>query len=234
MYQPPTQYAGFGTEEDSLGSVKALEPKRPRKDEKKVFRQDMHVLRFACKLVSTEPDDETREFLLSFFCGDDTIQVYETKCDKNSGRLGGKFIQRAKFKNHIHPERYYTERDFKIGETVHLGGWRFQIQSMDEYTEKYMEDNFEVFPESSIAAVIGKIKKGAGAHRSLQDYVIHLIKTLDTNGDGFLSFDEFRAGLEKLEIFLSEHEVHTIVRKFDHNKDGRISMEEFYNTLAAY
>lgn len=33
----------------------------------------MHILRFNAKLVSTEPDDETRAFIISFFCGDDTI-----------------------------------------------------------------------------------------------------------------------------------------------------------------
>jgi Ca2+-binding EF-hand superfamily protein len=105
---------------------------------------------------------------------------------------------------------------------------------MDEYTEKYMEDNVEVFPESSIALVINKIKSGAHAFPSLQDYVINLMKRLDKNGDGVLCFDEFRSGLEGMDIHLTEQEVHTMVRKFDHNQDGRISMEEFYNTLAAY
>jgi hypothetical protein len=123
MYQAPTAYNGFGSEEDSLGSVKALVPRPPRKDEKKVFKCDMHILRFSCKLVSTEPDDETREFMLSFFCGDDTIQVYE-KCDKNAGRMGGKFLQRATFKNPISGKNY-EEKDFKIGKTIYLNGWRF-------------------------------------------------------------------------------------------------------------
>lgn len=129
------EHTGLGTEEDSMGSVKALDPKRPKLDEQKIFKQDMHILRFQCKLVSTEPDDETRIFLLSFFCGDDTIQVYE-KCDKNSGWMGGKFLE---WKSHKNPATgaKYVEKDFKIGKTVYLGGWRFQILTADEYTEKY-------------------------------------------------------------------------------------------------
>ena len=103
---------------------------------------------------------------------------------------------------------------------------------MDEYTEKYMEDNFEVFPSSRIELVVDKIKKGAHAFPSLQDYAIHLIKTLDKNGDQMISFNEFSDGMKALNIFLSDHEIHTLVRKFDHNGDGKISMEEFYNTLA--
>ena len=62
---------------------------------KKMFKQDMHILRFNAKIVSTEPDDESRTFIISFYCGDDTIQVYEV-CDKNSGRIGGRFMERKK------------------------------------------------------------------------------------------------------------------------------------------
>lgn len=131
-------------------------------------------------------------------------------------------------------DQIYNEKDFKIGKTIYLNGWRFQIQTADEYTEKYMEDNIEVFPESSVNLVLQKIKAGAHAFPSLQEYAIKLLKELDTNGDGFLGFDEFSTGLKRLEIFLTDQEVHTLVRKFDHNKDGRISMEEFYNTLAAH
>ena len=67
-----------------------------------------------------------------------------------------------------------------------------------------MEDNVEVFPESSIDEVLNKIKSGAHAFRSLQDYVIELMKVLDTNGDGYISFDEFNGGLKKMNIFLTD------------------------------
>lgn len=32
-----------------------------------------------------------RKFIISFFCGDDTIQVYQNT-DKNSGFWGGKYL----------------------------------------------------------------------------------------------------------------------------------------------
>ena len=87
-YQAVPSYNGYGSPEDSLGSVYSLDPKAPKVDMKKMFKQDMHVLRFEAGLVSTEPDDETRKFIISFYCGDDTAQIYEI-CDKNSGRIGG-------------------------------------------------------------------------------------------------------------------------------------------------
>jgi hypothetical protein len=73
VYQPVPPYNGYGTPEDSLGSVFSLQPKPPRIDMKKMFKQDMHILRFDAKLISTEPDDESRKFIISFYCGDDTI-----------------------------------------------------------------------------------------------------------------------------------------------------------------
>ena len=72
-YQAIPAYNGYGTAEDSLGSIYSLKPKPPKIDMKKMFKQDMHVLRFEAQLVSTEPDDETRKFIISFYCGDDTI-----------------------------------------------------------------------------------------------------------------------------------------------------------------
>ena len=157
--------------------------------------------------------------------------VYEI-CDKNSGRIGGKFMERKKHKNPA-TGRYYEEKDFLIGHTILLNGYRFQIQGGDEYTEKYMEDNAETFPMASLTYVINKIKEGAHGHHSLQDYAVHLMRTLDANGDGFLSFEEFKSGLDRAGLLVTDHEMHTIVRHFDKNGDGKISMEEFYNTLAA-
>lgn len=59
LYNPVPPHNGIGSEIDSMGYVKALQPARPKLDEQKIFKQDMHILRFQCKLVSTEPDDET-------------------------------------------------------------------------------------------------------------------------------------------------------------------------------
>lgn len=191
----------------------------------------MHVLRFEASLVSTEPDDETRTFIISFYCGDDTIQIYEI-CDKNSGRIGGRFMERKKQTNPV-TGKYYTEKDFVLGKTVFLVGFKFMLNKADEYTEKYMEDNANVFPEAAVDEIIKKIKLRGAGFSNLQEYAIHLMKTLDKNNDGFVDVKEFSAGLKQMDIFVSQHEEHTLLRKFDTNQDGKISMEEFYNCLAA-
>jgi hypothetical protein len=91
--------------------------------------------------------------------------VYEV-CDKNSGRLGGKFMERKKHKSPVTND-YYFEKDFLIGRTFFLGGYKFQLLKADEYTEKYMEDNPDQFPEASIQNVLRKIKKGQSAYKNL-------------------------------------------------------------------
>ena len=37
--------------------------------------------------------------------------------------------------------KYYTEKEFILGKTVFLVGFKFLLNKADEYTEKYMEDN---------------------------------------------------------------------------------------------
>ena len=193
QYQAIPPYNGYGTMEDSLGSIYALQPKPPKLDMKKMFKQDMHVMRFESKLISTEPDDEARRFIISFYCGDDTIQVYEV-CDKNSGRIGGKFMERKKHHNPVN-QKYYIEQNFLLGSTLFLGGFKFMLIKADEYTEKYQEDNQDLFPQASMSHVIAKIKRGANGYKSLQDYAIAMLSKLDKDGSHSLSFKEFTDGL---------------------------------------
>ena len=67
-------------------------------------------MRFEARLVSKNREDNARKFIISFFCGDDTIMAYET-ASKNSGIWGGKFLERARARNPKN-EQFYSEIDF--------------------------------------------------------------------------------------------------------------------------
>mgnify|MGYP001559644968 FL=1 len=114
--------------------------------------------------------------------------VYEI-CDKNSGRIGGKFMERKKHKN-LTTGQYYQQKEFMIGKTIYLNSYWFQIVEGDEYTEKYMEDNPEIFPQSNAIYVLNKIKEGASWFANVNEFAIQLVWALDKNGDGQVSMDE--------------------------------------------
>lgn len=138
-------------------------------------------------------------------------------------------------KKHRSPvtNNYYAEKDFIIGRTVFLGGFKFLLSSADAYTDKYMGDNPDQFPEAAMENIIKKIKKPASQYESLQAYAIDLLAKLDKNGDNVIDFAEFAAGLKSLNIHLTHQEEHALMKRFDHNNDNVISMEEFYDTLAS-
>jgi hypothetical protein len=123
-------------------------------------------------------------------------------CDKNSGRIGGRFQERKKLRNPV-SGNYFAEKDFTIGRTVQLGGFKFMLMSTDEYTQKYMEDNGDNFPEASFNVIMRKIKAPAANFPSLQEYCVDLLARLDKNGDHFVDYREFADGLRAMNIMVT-------------------------------
>lgn len=151
-----------------------------------MYTQDQFILRYEARLISQTKDDNTRNFIISFFCGDDTIQVYEV-ADKNSGIWRGKFLERSRHMNPLN-SKYYTERDFQIGETIQLSVYKFQLLRADEFTHKYMKSKPDVFKEADIAYIIERLKNLASKYKSLDEFLIDLIRKLDVNGNGVIDF----------------------------------------------
>ena len=94
-----------------------------------------------------------------------------------------------------------------------------------------MEDNPEIFPQSNLQYIINKIKEGASGFSNADEFAVNLVRALDVNGEGFISLERLKAGLTELGVYLTDHEEHTLIRKFDPSHTGKISMEEFYNCL---
>jgi len=59
--------------------------------------------------VSENREDNDRKFVISFFCGNDSIKVF-LAADKNSGIWGGVFLEREKFRKDN--GEYYASSDF--------------------------------------------------------------------------------------------------------------------------
>ena len=76
-----------------------------------------YVLRFVAVIDTNYSVDMSRRFIVSFYLSDDTIAVFEPP-QRNSGVLGGKYLERGRvklpgqeiFKSEL--TKYYTASDF--------------------------------------------------------------------------------------------------------------------------
>ncbi|XP_065652125.1 EF-hand domain-containing protein 1 isoform X2 [Hydra vulgaris] len=153
---PP--YNGYGSLEDSLQSCLSLIPQPPKKDFIKILENANKVLRYLAIMKSVHAEDKLRHFIISYYLSDEMIAIYE-KSQRNSGILGGKFLERTRVQkpgSHVDSPEFYTPADFAIGAVMEIFKHRFIITDADEYVLKYLESG--KFPISTINSI--RIKHG--------------------------------------------------------------------------
>lgn len=195
IIHPIPPHNGYGSEEDSLLSVYYLNPMSKIRDMIKMFKQDKHIMRYYCKLISSIHSDMERSFIVSIFCRDDSIQVYEL-ASKNSGRSSCKFMERQKMKN-PYTNAYYTPKDFIKGKDIYLNKYIFRLLECDEYTKKYMIDNPEQFKDSDLATVCTRMRSGASAFKTLEEYAIAVLSAIDPESKHYVSENEIKLGFKR-------------------------------------
>ncbi|KAF7250939.1 EF-hand domain-containing family member C2 [Varanus komodoensis] len=200
---PP--YHGFGSEEDSLCSCMGLLPKPPQKDFKKFMAKDRqglesNILRFLAQLITTDPVDKDRKFIISFFLSDDTIAVFEPP-QRNTGVIGGKFLERSRIKKpgqELYKSKlseYYTAEDLYVGAKVCFHGHIFLLFAM-----------------ANINIILNKLK-AIGEPRSRE--IKQIFAATDPQHTFIIDYDEFRNVMLNIsDGKLSEHEIMTIGRYY--------------------
>jgi Ca2+-binding EF-hand superfamily protein len=223
----PPPYNGYGTEEDSLGSWKYLVLKAPKKDVKKYMENDMNHLRFGAKLDTSAPEDQNRKFIVTFYLADDTISIFEPT-QRNSGVIGGKFLQRQRVKN-AETNAYFKPDELYVGATLHIFSHKFMLMETDEHTVKYMESKPQVFEKADLDGVVKRLRQVLSARSvKLRDS----FRSVDRDHSGKISLEEFRDTVNSLQLDISEQEVITIMRHFDKDSDGSIDYAEFCDMVA--
>jgi len=228
IIHPIPPYNGYGSEEDSLLNVRYLDPVGKIKEyytEK--FKRDKHILRFLSNLVSSNPADEDRRFLISYYLRDEAIQVYEI-AGRNSGRESGKFYEKQRIKN-PYTGNYYLEKDFKVGNLIYVNNYIFKLLQSDEYTRKYMRDNPEIFKDSDINFVTNRIKTAANG-KDFETFLVQMLKYIDPQGVNYVTGDSIAEGLKNFGVYLSTQELVTLIGELG-MKDGKYSMEDLYNLI---
>merc|ERR1719401_193787 len=200
----PPVHNGIGSEEDSLMNVKMIQPKAAKQDLARLMTLSGEILRFECRMVNGEPEDENRRFIIGFFPADDNIAVWELQV-RNSGHMGGKFKEKGHWKN---PDtgKYFELQDLAIGKTVCLAAQPFLIMRADEHTLRYLERHCEDMPYADPYLVASMLKPLQGLH--------------DMRDENGMDPDSLKQLAAENGVHLIDHEIITLLRNFNTGDDS--------------
>lgn len=223
---PP--YNGFGSEQDSLGNCRLLIPKPPRPDIPKMLKYDGVILRFICERITGDDNDKLASLILNFYLGDDTLSIYLTT-GRNSGIIGGKFLERKRYKNKGHGDDYFTVTDFQIGAILEVNNHLMRIVSADEFTVNYMASNPEWFPLFQVPDIVkslktGKTKDGKNAFSALEQAM--------KNDTGSCSFLDLANRVREIGVQMDAQEVFAVFTKCQRNAEGDVTPKQFVEVLS--
>mmetsp|Transcript_41687 Transcript_41687/g.124527 ORF Transcript_41687/g.124527 Transcript_41687/m.124527 type:complete len:633 (+) Transcript_41687:1-1899(+) len=135
LHPPP--HTGFGSEEDTMASVKHLVPRPPRRDLNKLLAESDVVLRFEARMANRQKEDENRRFVVAVYPADDSVAVWEAR-QRNSGHTEGRFARRSKKRNPA-TGAWFRLSDFQVGTTVVINSMPFHLVRADEATARYLQ-----------------------------------------------------------------------------------------------
>ncbi|XP_046392294.1 EF-hand domain-containing protein 1-like isoform X2 [Ischnura elegans] len=156
---PP--HIGIGEPEDSLQSCFNLQPQRPKTDFVKYIANAGKVLRYTAKLDWVHPEDQDRNFIISYSLADGKVLIQELP-NRSTGLTGGKFLKSMRLAKHnTNPDDpdYYSPADFGIGSEVVAYGHHFTITGVDLFVYRYMQENPEKFQPELVEGVRRYLKE---------------------------------------------------------------------------
>lgn len=83
----------------------------------------------------------------------------------------------------------------------------------------------------SVDDIITKIKRSTTKYQSLKHFVSAMMRRYDTDGDGYLNFQELSDGLAHDNIKLTKDECLALMKHLDVDCDGAVSRDEIFNAL---
>jgi Ca2+-binding EF-hand superfamily protein len=221
---PP--YTGYGTWDDSMGSVTHLVPKQPQKDFVKLFEHTGKVLRFKAKFNRPKPEDVDRLFVMSYFLEDDTMSIHEPP-QRNLGVVTGRFLEKSVHMNQV-TGKVFQKDDLMPGNVIKVYNHEFLMLDMDDFARKLIDDINRPKHLFDLEAVLQKMRE---AMRQQFPLVRDIFRRFDTDHDGVMTFTEFKKCLEKFSFKLSDAEVLQIMKHFNTHQDGQVSYNEFCDAI---
>ncbi|CAE7443368.1 efhc2 [Symbiodinium natans] len=196
LHPPP--HCGVGKEEDSLLNCSMIQPKPPKVDLERMMKLTGEVLRFECKMINGEPEDELRRLVIAYYAADGDIAVFEVPV-RNSGHMGGKFADKRRIKN---PDTGlpFQLSDFYVGQVVTIAAQPLQIIRADERCLQFLEARPRQFPFADAKACAKKL--------------LPLAENSELQSDEGVHPDRLKDLASEAGIPLVDHEIVTLLRRF--------------------
>ena len=134
LFPPHEGIVAIGDEEETRRNANKLIPDyRATQDREQAHQLKGKVLRYLARLdepqgpedVATlplDPQDKGRRFIVNYFLEDDTMSVFE-RLSANSGRLGGKFLDRGRYRQYVPPAQLEATRSSRGTDTGYEHGF---------------------------------------------------------------------------------------------------------------
>ncbi|KAL3668056.1 hypothetical protein V7S43_006923 [Phytophthora oleae] len=183
-----------------------------------------------------------REFVLTYFLEDETLAVFEPRV-RNSGVLGGRFLDRARFRKDPKLTQLSTTRDEAIpmhylASDMYVGAvlvfefsphQRLELLEADSQTLRFCESHPEVFRFSDSSAVLALVAK-FWMNRPVRVDLRREWRQLDRSNSHFVSIDAMRSVLSQggLTSNLNEQQLITLFRRFTNDTDNNQSQNLFF------
>ena len=126
---------------------------------------------------------------------------------------------------------WFKPSDFYIGAHVTINSFDFTLHESDEYTLSFMEQEREQFPRADPQAVQAELA-GQGMNEERAKALAEAFQSNGSDGNQFIDRNEFAKALRDAGFELDDHQVLTLVRRYDTNGDGRINFGEFCAAFA--
>lgn len=188
------------------------------------MENDRKILRFMARLDTDTPEDQGRIFVIKYYLSDDTVAVFEPP-QKNSGIVGGKFLERTRVKK-PNSHEYYTQADFYTGAQIEFNRFPFVLYQADEYSLSYMESDPESHPMSDLGYIADQL---APVVREKKEALLEKFVQTDKANSGLVSYEVLQDALAANDMELNDQVLITLMRRFDLEKDGNISYNDLLN-----
>jgi hypothetical protein len=191
---------------------------------------DKTVLRYG-GYIDNQPH---RRVLLVFYVASGEVGIFEQPA-RNTGTIGGKFLQPQRVKKPIpgnatltRPAPCYEAEDFYVGAKVNMNGHIIILDQTDEQTIRVLEGAPKEFSVDDMNSVLSKVRQLVMTRYTK---VTDAFRMLDKNHDGVICIDEFARICSELDMHLCPAEIMTLMRHLDINGDGVIDFGEFVERI---